>query len=256
MSVEEQNNSEVRYPALKVRDPEGQQKTIWFKDFFEGIAAQPRVTLGRNADNDIVLEDPHKMISRCHCLFEYANGRWWVEDADSANGTFVRPSHGKTEIDVRLEESVPLKDGDEVLILGKMSAANEPIFWRLTFCDPDETVRVKKLQTVADIEYSLTQQRLFWVSPRERQEIKLSPLERKLLHFMAQRNRDNQDQAIVCDYQDLIGFIWEEPYGRTNNDVNRLIWSLRSKIEPDPGEPRFLKTVKLSGYLLEIKLIN
>jgi DNA-binding response OmpR family regulator len=73
---------------------------------------------------------------------------------------------------------------------------------------------------------------------------------------MAQRNSENNNQAIICDYQELINFIWEEPYGRTNNDVNRLIWSLRNKIEPDPGEPRFLKTVKRCGYLLEIKLIS
>lgn len=256
MPEENLETEEFNYPSLKMRDPDGNEKTIWFKEFFTGTDFPSPVTLGRNPDNNIVLEDPHKMMSRCHCRFEYANGRWWVEDGGSANGTFVRPLNGKTEIDVRLEESVPLRDGTEILILGKMSAANEPIFWRLTFCDPNETVRFKKLQTGADIEYSLSQQRLFWVSPREQQEIKLSPQERKLLHYMAQRNSENNDQAIVCDYQELIEFIWEEPYGRTNNDVNRLIWSLRNKIEPDPGEPRFLKTVKRSGYLLEIKLIS
>jgi DNA-binding winged helix-turn-helix (wHTH) protein len=244
------------YPSLKVHEPNGKKYTIWFSKFLEKRPAQMRVMLGRDPDNDIVLEDPHKMISRYHCTFDYANGRWWVEDSGSANGTFVKTMGGKTEIDVRLEESVPLKTGDEVLILGKVSELDEPIFWRLTFGDPEETVRVKKLQVGADVEYSLTQQRLFLVTPHEREEIKLSPLERKLVHFMAQRNHDNDDQAIVCDHQELILAVWEEPFGKTNNDVTRLTWSIRNKIEQDGGEPRFLKTVKRSGYLLEIKLIN
>jgi DNA-binding winged helix-turn-helix (wHTH) protein len=247
---------EIIYPSLLVREPNGKDYTISFKKLLEKKSTQTRLMLGRNPDNDIVLEDPHKMISRYHCAFEHANGHWWIEDHGSANGTFVKSPYGKTEIDVRLEESVPLRSGDEILILGRVSESDEPIFWRLTFGDPNETFRVRKLQVGADVEYSLSQQRLFLVTPHDREEVKLAPLERKLLQHMAQRNLDNDSQPIVCDHHELIEALWEEPFSKTNNDVTRITWSIRNKIEQDSGEPRFLKTVKRSGYLLEVKLIG
>jgi DNA-binding winged helix-turn-helix (wHTH) protein len=247
---------EPSYPSLQVREPNGPEYTISFKDLLEKKPAPDRLMLGRNPDNDIVLEDPHKMISRYHCVFEQANGHWWVQDHGSANGTFVKSPHGSTEIDVRLEESVPLRNGDEILVLGQVSDADEPIFWRLTFGDPTETFRVRKLQVSVNVEYSLSQQRLFFVMPHDREEVKLSPLERKLLQYMAQRNLDNDSQPVVCDHHELIEALWETPFSKTNNDVTRITWSIRNKIEQDRGEPRFLKTVKHSGYLLEVKLIN
>lgn len=249
------HNAAPGTPSLRVREPEGNEYTIYLKNFLEGNLEQRRVTLGRNSDNDIPRSYSYKMISRYHCSLEYANGRWWLQDSGSANGTFVRPSNGNAEIDVRLEESVPLKNGDEILILGKMTVSNDPVFWRLTFWDTDETFQVKKLQTHADFEYSLPQQRLFRVTQRERDEVKLSPQERKFIQYMAQRNQDN-NQPVVCSYEELMQAIWDETFSHTSNEVNRIGWSVRNKIELDSGEPRFLKTVKGSGYLLDIKIIS
>jgi hypothetical protein len=39
--------------------------------------------------NDIVITDPGKAISRLHCAIERKNGRFYVFDCDSANGTWV-----------------------------------------------------------------------------------------------------------------------------------------------------------------------
>jgi DNA-binding response OmpR family regulator len=58
----------------------------------------------------------------------------------------------------------------------------------------------------------------------------------------------------VCGYEELIGAIWEEAFGHVPNEVNRLVWSVREKIERDSGEPQFLKTVRGQGYLLNIKI--
>lgn len=46
-----------------------------------------RLLLGRNPDVGIDLEDPG--ISRQHCSIEYINGRWFISDLGSKNGTFV-----------------------------------------------------------------------------------------------------------------------------------------------------------------------
>ncbi len=48
---------------------------------------KPSFTLGRKADNDIVLDNP--AVSGHHCKFYESGGTWFVEDLNSTNGTFV-----------------------------------------------------------------------------------------------------------------------------------------------------------------------
>jgi DNA-binding winged helix-turn-helix (wHTH) protein len=252
------SHSNSDYPLLSIRDPEGKEFSVGLKKFLNGSAKNTRVTLGRDADNDITLSDSHKMVSRYHCYLEYIDGRWWLNEPKegSANGTFLKPAYANTEIDIRIEDNIPIRNGDEILIPGKMTEADEPIFWRLTFRDEDETFRIKKLQASNDIEYSMAQQRLFWVSKREREEIRLSPHERSFIRYMAMRNQENNNQPVICNYEGLIEAIWGDPFGHSPNEVTWLGWSIRRKIEADSGEPRFLKTVKGVGYLLDIKLIQ
>ncbi len=63
--------------------------------------------LGRTADNDIVVKDPNA--SRKHCRVFVKDGRHWLEDLKSANGTSVNGEvvHG---------QAVELKDGDTIAI--------------------------------------------------------------------------------------------------------------------------------------------
>lgn len=250
LAVTEPNPS---YPSLDISSPDGEQYKVCLEPLIKRNTSQPRITIGRNEDNDIVLSDRYKMVSRWQCVLEFGNGRWWVVDEGSANGTFVRLSHSTSEIDVRSEETVPLRNGDEILILGNWTESEQPVFWRLVFCDRDETIRIAKLQFPADMEYNLARQQLVRVTPRSRDEIRLSPQQRDLIHYMAQRNREN-DRPVVCEYEKLIECIWGDRFGHTNNEINRLVWSIRSKMEPDAGEPRFLKTVMGKGYLLDIKI--
>ena len=51
------------------------------------IPKHGELTLGRVSDNDIALMDPS--ISRRHCAFTMAGGRFVVQDKGSSNGTYV-----------------------------------------------------------------------------------------------------------------------------------------------------------------------
>lgn len=64
------------------------------------------VTLGRAADNTIVLDDT--FASGHHARVEFAGGRCWVEDLRSTNGTYVRGQ--------RLQGAAELAAGDELRI--------------------------------------------------------------------------------------------------------------------------------------------
>ncbi len=51
------------------------------------LTPQHLTTIGREAENDIVLPEPE--CSRRHCELLYNNGRWFIRDCESRNGTFV-----------------------------------------------------------------------------------------------------------------------------------------------------------------------
>ncbi len=71
----------------------------------------PSLTIGRGAENDLVLPDPDRLISKQHCVVENHNGNLVVVDL-STNGTFL--NYGKIPLG---RTPTPLNDGD-VLGLG------------------------------------------------------------------------------------------------------------------------------------------
>lgn len=69
------------------------------------------MTLGRGGENDVVLPDPDRMVSKTHCVIEDHNGRVVIVDL-STNGTFL--NYGKVPIG---QTPTTLNPGD-VLTLG------------------------------------------------------------------------------------------------------------------------------------------
>ncbi len=61
-------------------------------------------TIGRLPDNDIVIEDT--AISGRHARIMRRRGRWWLEDLDSSNGTWLN--------EARLDDRLRLDDGDHI----------------------------------------------------------------------------------------------------------------------------------------------
>src|SRR5262249_25862582 len=62
------------------------------------------VTLGRHRSNTMVLQDKHA--SRQHAEVFPSNGRWFIRDCNTLNGTRI---NGK-----RITEPQPLTDGEEI----------------------------------------------------------------------------------------------------------------------------------------------
>ena len=60
--------------------------------------------IGRAPVNDLILNDP--MVSEHHAVFWHRNGKSWVRDLDSSNGTYVNGT--------KLTAAVELKDGDQI----------------------------------------------------------------------------------------------------------------------------------------------
>ncbi len=80
---------------------------------------------------------------------------------------------------------------------------------------------------------------------RSGRPVELSRREFQMLsHLIRNRGR-------VIERDELLKIVWgyhSQPYTRT---VDVHMWQLRRKIEADPKEPRFLHTIRGTGYLFE-----
>lgn len=232
------------HPVVEIIGPHGKQGAIEL--------VKDRVTIGRfGAINDIGLEpDPQQLVSRkAHCVLERDIDGWWVIDNGSVNRTFLSRDGVMNVVNGR----APIRDGEAVRILGLIGEDGEPGYWELLFHDPLATNPAPGVSRVAYLEYDWLQARLFRIEGSSREEIGgLRLQEHKLIRYMDHRNRETGNKPVLCTYDELIMTVWEEP-DHAEAEINHLVWELRQKIEPDPGQPRFLQSVRGLGYRLETR---
>lgn len=229
-------------PFLEISGPDGQRFSVELAD--------ERITIGRFAAfNDVALEpDPQQLITRkVHCAIERDAVGCWVVDNGSVNRTFLRRGNVMQAVQGR----ALLAEGDVILVLGKLTETGQPVYWELAFCDPMGTRPAGQAKQAAYLEYDWIQAKLFRIEGVVRQEIgDLRPQEHKLIRYMDQRNRANGNVPVMCTYEELIAGLWGEEPQHLEAEINRLVWELRQKLEPDPKEPKFLETVRGLGYRL------
>lgn len=87
--------------------PPGPYLEVWHEIGVEHVTlAGIEVTVGRAADNDVVLDDP--TVSRHHVVFEHLAAGWSAHDVKSTNGTLVNGDP--------IQAGRPLYHGDELLV--------------------------------------------------------------------------------------------------------------------------------------------
>ncbi|QXM06399.1 FHA domain-containing protein [Crassaminicella indica] len=88
------------YPYLKLINRKDQ---LPFK-IKEVYTLDATMTIGRKKENDVVINDPY--ISNQHLKIILDEGEYFVEDLDSANGTYLNGD--------RIIDAVKLKNGDRI----------------------------------------------------------------------------------------------------------------------------------------------
>lgn len=176
--------------------------------------------IGRAVDNDIVIAS--KKVSRDHARVRREGRRYLLEDLGSANGTYLNGE--------RVLQPIQMRDGDEVTIAGIT----------LSFHDPDVTIR-ESLYPSLEVDIPAGVVRL------DRKPITLSPKEFNLLALLYER------KGQVCSKDEIGEAVWPE-YNADVYDyqIENLVRRLREKLEPDPGEPLLLVTVRGMGYKLMV----
>lgn len=78
-------------------------------------------------------------------------------------------------------------------------------------------------------------------------EVALSPKEYELLKLLV------SDPGRVFSNEQIIGRLWPDSHRADHNDVKQYIHLLRNKIEPNPSNPCWIRTIKGFGYKLEVQ---
>jgi DNA-binding response OmpR family regulator len=176
------------------------------------------ITIGRAVENDIVITS--KRVSREHARVRREGWRAILEDLGSTNGSFLNDE--RVLAPVELHDKDRIKIGDVILI----------------FHDPDITYRETPFP-VLEVNVVAGTVRL------DRQAVPLAPKEFALLTYLYERNGE------VCSKDDIGYAVWPEYHeGVYDYQVENLVRRLRSKLEPDPGNPQLLLTVRGLGYKL------
>ena len=239
----------MRSVVLSLRDPDG--VSLRALELTGG-----RLTVGRlpNA-NDVALEpDPQQLVGRmAHCTLERDGSRWVVVDGGSVNGTFVRRGEELRPVSGR----TVLEDGDVVCILGFVSDDGERRYFELVVSatrDPDATraapvPRAAPARPHLCIDYDRGASRFVLVHGAEREEIRIRAQAHRLVRYMVERNDAIGGGPALCTHDELMRAVWRDEPMHTREELAKLVWELRRKLEPFGGV-QLVETEPRRGYRL------
>jgi len=247
-----------RVACVRITSPDGQRSTYEL--------SAPRIRVGRATPSgppELALgPDPHRLVSRVHCILEYSEGSWSVTDNASNNGTMLR-RNGES---ARVFGTNVLQHGDAILVLGNITTDGQPQYWKLRFDDPFRTEAAPQallppsIDRASHLVYDWIQMKVYRVEGTDRTEITgLSPQGHKLIRYMADLSRINHGSPVACSHIELIHMMWGRPdewpkdraYDETN--LRNIVNAARKRIERDPANPCLLQTERNIGYRLLIR---
>ncbi len=214
--------------------------------------AGDRIAIGRLPEaNDIALEpDPQQLVTRAsHCTLEREGGRWFVVDGGSVNGTFLRRGDDL----VRVTDRELLHEGDTVCVLG-VAEDGERRYFELDFhatADPQAT-RVAPAERVGEsacLSYDADQARLMLVSNGEPHEIPIRAQAHRLVRYMVERNAASGGNPALCTHDELMHAVWADEPMHSREELAKLVWELRKKLEPF-GAEHLIENERRLGYRL------
>jgi hypothetical protein len=199
-----------------------------------------RLTIGRLPDaNDVALEpDPQQLVTRSHHLtLERHGGQWLVVDGGSVNGTFLRRGGELTRVDGR----ALLQDGDTVCVLGSVSENGDRTFFELDFNATldSQATRVAPFappSAEACLSYDANQARLLLVVGAERHDIPIRAQAHRLVRYMVERNEAAGGEPALCTHDELMHAVWADEPMHSREELAKLVWELRKKLEPFHAE--------------------
>ena len=212
-----------------------------------------RATVGRlSGVNDIALElDPEKLVTRAgHCVFERDGSAWFVVDGGSVNGTFVRRGDDLRRVTGR----TALHDGDVVCVLASVDASRGRRFFELAFHAEADSQATRAAPLPAGngdacLRYDPGEARLLLFADGEPHELPIRAQAHKLVRYMAERNAAAGGTPALCTHDELMRAIWADEPMHSREELAKLVWELRKKLEPF-GSEHLIENERRLGYRL------
>ena len=183
--------------------------------------------IGRGTDADVVL--PERQVSRYHLKIHYRDGRYFLEDLDSKNGTFLNGQ--------QVKGTVSLQDGDEIQIA---------LCVRMLFVGSDATVPLSFDPPKADGMGMVLEENKRTVSIRGRElDPPLSLAQFRLLQMLYDAD------GAVCGRDDIIEAVWPGTGGQgvSEQAIDALVRRLRDRLA-ELDEYNYIVTVRGHGFRL------
>jgi DNA-binding winged helix-turn-helix (wHTH) protein len=207
-------------PVLIIHDGEraGQRWTI------QGEA----LIIGRGTECDLVL--PERQVSRQHLKIKLVGDRYYAEDLESKNGTWINGQQLKGER--------PLKDGDEIQLAMAV---------KMAFVESEATapMALNKSSAGGRLRLDRDSRRVF-IGDKEI-DPPLSLPQYRLLELLFDAN------GAVCTRDDVISSVWPEAVGEgvSEQAIDALVRRLRDRIAEIDPERQYVVTVRGHGFRLD-----
>src|SRR5436190_1261874 len=98
--------------------------------------------------------------------------------------------------------------------------------------------------------YDAEQARLALVQGEERHEIPIRAQAHRLIRFMVERNASGDGSPVLCTHEELMHAVWADEPMHTREELAKLVWELRKKLEPF-GAGQLIENARGLGYRLQ-----
>jgi DNA-binding response OmpR family regulator len=162
------------------------------------------------------------------------------------NGTYVRRG-GRRE---RVSGRVPLVDGDVVSVLASVEGG-ERAYFELAFrsLQDSQATRAVSVPDEACLRYDVPGARLVLVGRDGEHEISIRAQAHTLVRYMVERNAAAGGSSVLCTHDELMRAVWADEPMHTREELAKLVWELRKKLEPF-GAEHAIENERRLGYRL------
>jgi hypothetical protein len=181
-------------------------------------------------------------------VLEREGTSWFLVDGGSVNGTFLRRKGAVR----RVSERTPLRDGDVVGVLAAVTDDGDRRFFELAFqatAADSQATRAAALGEDACLAYDAHAARLVLRRGGDVHELQVRAQAHRLVRYMVERNAAAGDAAALCTHDELIRAVWADEPLHTREELAKLVWELRKKLEPF-GAEHLLENERRLGYRL------
>jgi len=191
---------------------------------------QSSVIIGRSSSRKSCdIEFPERQISRRHAEIFYDQGRYFLRDLGSKNGTWL---NGQS-----VAQAMPLQDSDEIQLA---------LCVRLRFIGADATLPLEDIQLSRTLRLD-GESRQVWVGQREVLP-PLSPAQFRLLELL------DEEAGRVYSREEVVDTVWgeEEREGVTEQAIDALVRRLRERLAEIEPDRQYVVTVRGYGFRLDV----